>query len=390
MPPLNLLIKPVSGSCNMACRYCFYADIASNRSVGNMGFLKRETVDLLLREAFANTEPGGQVSFAFQGGEPTLAGLDLFEYFTRQAQAQKPKDVTVSYSIQTNGTLLDEHWIPLLKRYDFLVGISIDGYKELHNHYRVDAHGADTWKTVIRTFQRLQEAGIRANALCVVTGQCARHPDKVYGELKKSGARFLQFIPCLDPVEAGRGTMPFSLTPEGYGQFLCRLFDLWYADWEKGDYHSVRLFEDYIQILLGHRGSVTCATGGRCGAYFVVEGDGSVYPCDFFVFDRWKLGVIGENSLAEMANSPQAREFFRWGMEKPADCPACRWFRLCNGGCKNDWERNGMPRNHYCDALKMFFAHSETRLLRIARAEMQARQQQERQKQPGNRTGNSQ
>ena len=370
---IQFLIKPASSACNLRCRYCFYTDIAENRSVSNMGFLRQETVALLLQEAFANIEPGGTVCFAFQGGEPTLAGLPFFEHFTYQAALRKPAGVTVSYAIQTNGTRLDEQWIDFLKQNDFLVGISLDGYKELHDHYRVD-----TWKTVSQTFLRLQAAGVRTNVLCVVTGQCAKHPDKVYRELKKLGARFLQFIPCLDPIEEERGQRPFSLTPTAYGQFLCRLFDLWYADWEQGDYHSIRLFEDYINILLGCRGSVTCATGGHCGAYFVVEGDGSVYPCDFFVLDRWKLGVIGENTLIDMANSPKAREFFQWGREKPAECHTCRWFRLCNGGCKNDWARSGEPRNEYCPALKAFFAHAEQRLLHIARKELQARHRQGR------------
>lgn len=375
MKQIQFLIKPASSLCNLRCRYCFYADIANNRSISNMGMMKQETIDRLLEEAFAHIAPGGGIHFAFQGGEPALVGLSFYDYFTAQADIRKPSGIAVSYSIQTNGTLFDESWIPLLKKYDFLVGISIDGYKDLHNHYRVDAAGKDTWKTVSHTFQMLTRAGIRTNVLCVVTGPCAKHPDKVYRELKKLGAEFMQFIPCIDPIEEERGKMPFSLTPKAYGQFLCRLFDLWFEDWAKGDYHSIRLFDDYIHILLGCTDHVTCSTCGNCGAYFVVEGDGSVYPCDFFVLDKWKMGALGENTLIEMSNSQQARDFLQWGKEKPADCQRCRWFRLCNGGCKNDWERTGEPRNHFCEALKVFFAHAEQRLLLIAREERNARRQ---------------
>lgn len=373
MKYIQFLIKPASSACNLRCRYCFYADIAQNRSISNMGLMKQETVDILLQEAFANIAPGGSIHFAFQGGEPAIAGLAFYETFTQKVDQQKPADVTVTYSIQTNGTLLEETWIPLLKKYDFLVGVSLDGYKDLHNYYRVDVQERNTWKTVSQTFQMLTSAGIRTNALCVVTGQCAKHPDKAYRELKKLGAKFMQFIPCIDPIEETRGKMPFSLTPKAYGQFLCRLFDLWFEDWSDGNYHSIRLFDDYINILLGSSNNVTCATCGRCGAYFVVEGDGSVYPCDFFVLDSWKMGTLGQTSLLEMADGQQARDFLQWGSEKPTACQSCRWFRICNGGCKNDWERSGEPENHYCAALKTFFAHAEQRMLLIAREELRAR-----------------
>lgn len=373
MKELQFLIKPASSACNLRCRYCFYTDIAENRSVSNMGMMQPETVRRLLQEAFAQIEPGGSIHFAFQGGEPAAAGLQFFKDFSEQVSALKPKNVSISYSIQTNGTLLNAEWAAFLKRYDFLVGISIDGYKDLHNHYRVDAEGNGTWAKVARAFQLLNEAGVRTNALCVVTAQCAKHPDKVYRELKKLGVEYMQFIPCLDPIEEERGTMPFSLTPDAYGRFLCKLFDLWYDDWAKDSYHSIRLFDDYINLLLGDAGRSTCSTCGRCGAYFVVEGDGSVYPCDFFVLDQWKMGSIAENTLDELASSEQAKAFAQYGQEKPAECADCRWRPLCNGGCKNDWERSGPPHNHYCDALRAFFAYAEARLCVIARAELQAR-----------------
>lgn len=180
-----------------------------------MGMMQPETVDLLLKEACANIDPGGDIHFAFQGGEPTVAGLPFFRDFTKKVNALKPRSVHVSYSIQTNGTLIDGEWIAFLKQYDFLIGISIDGYKDLHNHYRVDAQGKATWKPVSQTLKALTQSGVRTNALCVVTAQCAKHPDKVYRELKKLGAEFMQFIPCLDPIEEERGSMPFSLTPQG-------------------------------------------------------------------------------------------------------------------------------------------------------------------------------
>lgn len=374
---LQFLIKPASSACNLRCRYCFYADIAQNRAVAHMGMMEPETVDALLREAFRCIDPDGAIHFAFQGGEPTLAGLAFFRDFSQKADRQRPRGVSLSYSIQTNGMAIDEQWIAYWKEYDFLVGISLDGYKDLHDHHRVDARGKPTWKKVSQAFKMLNAAGVRTNVLCVVTGPCARHPESVYRELKKLGAAYLQFIPCLDPLEKERGAMPFSLTPEAYGTFLCRLFDLWYQDWAKGDYHSIRFFDDHIHLLLGCPEQSACATCGRCGAYYVVEGDGSVYPCDFFVLDRWKMGTLGQTPLDEMARSEPAQAFLAWGQEKPAECAACRWRPLCNGGCKNDWERDGAAHNHYCKAYQTFFAHAEERLCIVARAEWQARRAME-------------
>lgn len=373
MKYLNFLIKPASSLCNLRCRYCFYADISRHRTEKSMGIMQPETVRLFLQQVFSQIEPGGNIHFAFQGGEPAVAGLSFFQDFTDQVASFHRKDVAVSYSIQTNGTLLDARWADFLKQHDFLVGISMDGYKDLHNHYRVDSEGNGTWNTVFRTFQMLKEAGVRTNVLCVVTGQCAKHPEKVYRELKKIGAEYMQFIPCLDPLDVSRGSMPYSLSPKAYGRFLCRLFDLWYEDWAQKNYHSIRLFDDYINIMLDGPSGTTCSTCGQCGNYFVVEGDGSVYPCDFFVLDQWKMGNIKEDDLAALAAGKQAAAFLQWGREKPAECAACRWRSLCNGGCKNDWERSGPPRNHYCEALRTFLAHAETRLRIIARAELQAR-----------------
>lgn len=376
MKAINFLIKPASSLCNLRCRYCFYEYEAAHRAQKSMGIMQPETVDLLLREAFGAVEPGGSVQFAFQGGEPTVAGLDYFRGFVRKARARRPAGVQVSYAIQTNGTLLDEAWAEFFRQENFLVGLSIDGFKELHNGYRTDAAGEGSWNRVCRAAQLLQKHRVAVNALCVVTAQCARSPEKAYNTLKKLGFAYIQFIACLDPIGVPRGSLPFSLTPEAYGKFLCRAFDLWYADWERGQYHSVRLFDDYVHLLLGD-GASTCATCGRCGSYFVVEGDGSVYPCDFFVLDRWRMGRLGEAPLAELARSQSALDFLRWGQQKPAECAGCRWGSLCNGGCKNDWvEQDGQPHNYFCAAFRALLDHAAPRLLRVARAEAQARRQQ--------------
>ena len=375
MRHISFLMKPASSLCNLRCRYCFYEDEAEHRAVKHMGVMTQETADALLSAAFAEIEPGGTVSFAFQGGEPTLAGLSFFRHFTGEARRLCPQRVRMDFSIQTNGMALDEQWAEFLRAEDFLVGLSIDGTKDLHELYRVDALGKGSWGRVTRALQLLQKAGVRVNALCVVTNQCARHPDQVWNSLRKLGLRFVQFIPCLDPLGEPRGQHSFSLQPETYGRFLCRCFDLWYRDWKRGDYCSVRLFEDHINLLLGEAPG-TCATCGRCGSYFVVEGDGGVYPCDFYVLDRWRLGSLPAQTLSELDGGAVRAAFLDWGTQKPTECADCRWRLLCNGGCKRDWvEAPDGPHNYYCEAFRALFAHAEPKMAEIARAEQLARRQ---------------
>lgn len=379
MRHVSFLIKPASSSCNLRCRYCFYEDESENRSLKNMGLMSRETAEILLQRAFAEIEPGGTLSFAFQGGEPTVAGLDFFRFFTQRARALRPERVQLAFSIQTNGTLLDEEWAAFFHKEDYLVGLSLDGFKDCHDLHRLDAAGKPTWNRVTRALAVLNRQRVKVNALCVVTARCARNPERAYRELKKLGFQYMQFIACLDPIGSARGQEPYSLTPELYGKFLCRLFDLWYRDWEAGQYHSVRLFDDYVHILLGD-GASTCAACGSCGGYFVVEGDGSVYPCDFYVLDAWRMGSLREQSLSELAGSENGRRFLRWGAQKPEECAACRWRGICNGGCKNDWvtDAAGNPHNYYCTAFQTLLDYAMPRLTTIARAELAARR--------GNRT----
>lgn len=374
MKHLNFLIKPASSLCNMRCRYCFYADEASLRSQSSAGMMTREGADLLIREAFANLDPQGEITFSFQGGEPTLAGLDFFRHFMGQVEALCPRGVRVHYALQTNGLLLDADWADFLARHQVLVGISLDGTKDIHDGARLDASGKGTWNRVTAALHLLQQRGVQVNLLCVVGRAAARSPQKIYRNLKKLGVRHLQFIACLDPMQDERGGQPWSLTPQAYGRFLCELFDVYYQDWKDGDYTSIRLFDDYVHLAMGLP-SGTCATSGSCGAYYVIEGDGSVYPCDFYALDEWKMGVIGQTPLAELAGCERARTFLQQGELKPDDCASCPWYRLCFGGCKRDWVRNGTRlENYLCPAFRTFFAYAVPRLSEMARAELQAMQ----------------
>lgn len=373
MKSVNLLIKPASSLCNLRCKYCFYEDEAKNRTLHSMGLMQEALAELLIRQAFQAVDSGGMVSFAFQGGEPTVAGLSFYRHFVAMVKQHRRPGVGIHYAIQTNGTLLDEDWARFFKEEGFLVGLSLDGFRDAHETHRVDADGAGTWKRVLTAKSLLEKYQVDYNALCVVTARCASHPEQAYKSLKNLGFRYIQFIACLDPIGRPRGKEPWSLTPEAYGKFLCRVFDRWYQDWRAGDYHSVRLFDDYIHILLGD-GASTCATCGKCGSYLVVEGDGSAYPCDFFVLDDWELGCLTENSIAEMSTGKKAEEFLRWGTVKPEECAVCAYGSICNGGCKNDWFRDETGvHNYYCSSFQTLLRHALPRMQEIAAAEIAAR-----------------
>ena len=378
MKYVNLLIKPASSLCNLRCKYCFYEDEAQNRAQHCMGIMKEDLAETLIRQVFAAVDPDGTVSFAFQGGEPTVAGLPYFRHFTETVRQYCPPKVRVSFAIQTNGTLLNKEWAKFLKNEGFLVGLSLDGFREAHEAHRIDSEGKGTWKRVLAAKALLDQYQVDYNALCVVTGLCARHPEKAYRNLKNLSFRYIQFIACLDPIGQRRGQEPWSLTPEAYGKFLCRLFDLWYQDWVARNYYSIRLFEDYIHILLGD-GASTCATCGKCGAYLVVEGDGSAYPCDFFVLDNWRIGNVTEIPVAQMVTSERATAFLNWGRIKPLECGDCPYSLICNGGCKNDWytDETG-PHNYFCGAFRTLLDYALPRLRQIAQAELAARRQYRR------------
>ena len=372
MKQLNFLIKPSSSLCNMQCRYCFYADISDKRMVKSYGLMSVETAECLISSAFSAIDPGGEITFAFQGGEPTLVGLSFYKTFIKLEKKHEKPGVTVHHMIQTNGYSINEDWAAFFFKHNFLVGLSIDGTRAIHNLYRIDSFGSGTWKNAANSLQLLQKNHVDVNLLCVVTKQCARNPQKVYHTLKKLGAGYLQFIPCLDPLDIPRGEDAFSLTPEAYSNFLCGLFDAWYLDWKVGQYTSIRLFDDYVHILM-RQPSSSCTTSVQCGHYLVVEGDGGLYPCDFYVLDNWFLGNIRDVDLAQIDQCKLVQDFLEESRHHPNDCKSCQWYFVCCGGCKRDWYmQNGIQKNYYCSSFQKFFAYYHSRLHEIVVAEFNA------------------
>lgn len=363
MPPINILIKPASSACNLACNYCFYRDVADNRSQAFEGMLSLSRMREVIEAGMEYAEY--LCSFAFQGGEPTLAGLDFYRQVVRLQQLYARPGVEIHNAIQTNGTLIDEEWAQFLGEHHFLVGLSLDGPAELHNQNRPDSQGKGSFQTVMRAVRLLQKYHVDFNILCVVTGRNARSIEKIYRFYRKQGFRWLQFIPCLEPLGQNRGIAQYHLSPSAYGDCLVRLFDLWYDDLKHGEYISIRHLDNWISILLGECPEA-CNMTGQCSVQFVIEGDGGVYPCDFYVLDEWRMGTVGKISFVDMQRGEVAKRFIDSSLHVPETCKTCRWYGLCRNGCRRD--RMVLPngvidQNYYCEAYRTFFSARESQLL---------------------------
>ena len=374
MPALSLLIKPASGNCNMRCRYCFYADELDNREIRSYGKMSVDTMHTIVEKAMEYGDY--ECTIAFQGGEPTLAGLDFYRDLVAYVTAhEKPKKLKIHYALQTNGYLINEEWAAFLGENHFLVGVSLDGIKEIHDRYRLDAAGKGTYQRVISAIRLLEKHQVEYNILTVVTAATARNGQKIYNYFKKNHFGYQQYIECLDPIGEEPGQHEYSLTPEKYGEFLKSMFDAWYLDMRSGTYVYNRYFENLMMIMAGQQPE-SCNMRGVCGKQWVFEADGSVYPCDFYALDQWRLGNIQENSFEEMDEKRDGLGFIQWSMRQQEDCQKCRWFGLCRNGCRRNREpvtAEHTNRNYFCKSYQMFFEYAYPRLEAIYQLYMAGR-----------------
>ena len=366
MPPISLLIKPASGSCNMRCKYCFYADETEHRSVALMGRMSTQLMHTIVDRAFAYAD--GDCTFSFQGGEPTLVGLSFFQDLSDYVeQHPNPKRIRTHYSIQTNGYALDDDWCRWLAEKKVLVGISLDGPKEIHDRYRVDHVGNGTFHRVIASIRLMEKYGVDYNILTVVSAANARRAQQVYSFFKKQNFRYQQYIECLDPIGEVQGGHEYSLTPQQYEIFLKNMFDVWYRDMMAGRYVYNRYFENLMMILT-RQAPESCNLRGECLPQWVIEADGSVYPCDFYALDDWKLGNILSDSFEMMEEVRYQSGFIQCSQCLPEECRACRWLLLCRNGCRRNREPVTMEntnRNYFCQSYQKFLEYAYPRLVEV-------------------------
>lgn len=358
-PLTSVLIKPSGPDCNLNCTYCFYLEKSVLFQQTKTHRMSPEVQEETIRQVMQQS--GDNVSLAWQGGEPTLMGLEFYERAI-QLEMKYGHGQMVGNGLQTNGLLLNRDWAKFLKKYDWLVGISLDGPAFIHDHFRFDQAGKGTHRRVEDNAKMLLDEGVAANAMCCVTSHSVKYPEELYQYYKSLGLTFMQFIPIVetdknDPSKAA----DFSVSAEDYGSFLNKLFDLWLADFKDGQpTTSVRHFESVFYSYVGLQ-APECTMMKECGPYVVIEHNGNIYSCDFFVEPKWKLGNVMTDRLINMLNSKKQTIFGQAKAQLPRECRQCSWLTKCYGGCTKDRIKD--PQDHrkprFCTSYKMFFKHAD-------------------------------
>jgi uncharacterized protein len=397
----HAMIKPTGAICNLDCTYCYYLHKEDLLGSPSKFRISDEILEAHIKQ-YIEGQDGDEVVFSWQGGEPTLLGLGFFEKVVQLEHKYKTPHQRIENDLQTNGTLLNDDWGAFLKKHNFLVGLSIDGPKDLHDHYRVAKDGRPTFDKVFAAAQMLHRQRVPFNALCVVNFMNAKKPLDVYRFLKNEiQARKIQFIPCVEPkvfrnvapqmwdpgslpvqnsAEAHPGqpdsvVTDWSVDPDDWGYFLCKVWD----DWYRRDIGRVFInqFENAVAVWLG-KASQMCVYHQFCGKGVALEHDGSLYSCDHYVYPEYKLGNIRETSSSRMAFSQPQQEFgFNKFHSLPSQCRDCKYLFACNGECpKNRLIRThaGEPGlNYLCSGLQKFWHHIDRDVQeickRIARGE---------------------
>ncbi|WP_068505500.1 anaerobic sulfatase maturase [Paenibacillus kribbensis] len=368
-PPVSIMWKTVSEDCNLACDYCYYSTCG-----GKPGKTIRRIADPLLRKVIREVMQGtrGSASFAWQGGEPLLAGREFFErVVSYQASLARPNTV-ISNSIQTNGTLINAEWARFFRIYSFLIGVSLDGPQAIHDKRRVTASGTGSYNQVMRGIEELRKADVDFNILTVIHEGNVREAPVLMAWLEEQELRHVQFIPCMD-FRSQQADAPgnYLITPEEYGTFLCEAFDRWYRD--GNPVLSVRLFDNWLMKLVGLEPEC-CVQSSSCGGTLVLEQNGDVYPCDFYLDDRYCLGNASQDSLAECLHHPVYQAFAEQKGKLSPECKQCKFLSYCQGGCPRNrtshTEGNMQPgqgRDYFCQSYYKLYAYGEERMLRLAR-----------------------
>jgi uncharacterized protein len=359
----HVMAKPVGAICNLACEYCFYLP-KEHLYEGSKFRMMDEVQEAFIRQ-YIEAQEVPHVTVAWQGGEPTLMGLDFFRRSVKLVDIHKRPDMTVEHTIQTNGTTLDDEWCKFLKDNGFLVGLSVDGPKELHDVYRVDPQGRGTHDRVMKGLRHLQEHGVEFNILATIHAANAGHPLDVYRFFRDEvGAQFIQFIPIVERVnetgfQEGNEVSDRSVTAEQFGKFYGAVFD----EWVRNDVGNVfvQMFDVTLASWVGRQGAI-CALAPTCGNGLALEHNGDLYSCDHYVEPGHLLGNIMDTPMAELFDTEKQESFGRAKLDQlPSECGECEVRFACHGGCPKNRlvvdDDGGPELNHLCEGYKAFFNH---------------------------------
>ena len=381
----NLMLKPAGSLCNLDCAYCYYLDKAEIYG-GREPRMSLEDLERFVR-SYITACGLDEVTFNWHGGEPLVMGLDFYKKAVEFQQKYKG-DKVIRNTLQTNATLVTPEWADFFARNRFLLGVSVDGTPEVHDRYRRDRGGAPTSSRVIEGLKKLHSAGVEYNIMATINSASEGKGLEVYQFLKGLGSAFIQFSPVVehviwpikngkpdrhlrphivDPGTEGAALAPWSVSPVGFGRFMCDIFDYWVK-------HDVgRIFVNFFDCTLANWCGVqpgTCSFAETCGGNAVVEHNGDVYVCDHFVYPKYLIGNIFRDTLEGMMNSP---EQVRFGIDKrnslPRKCLRCECWPLCHGGCPkhrfNTTDGGQTGLNALCEGYRMFFNRSAGAMQRM-------------------------
>ena len=360
LAPFHVLVKPIGPLCNLDCEYCYYLD----KSDMFKGSKFRITDDLLEKhiKGYIESQPTGspEVVFAWQGGEPTLLGVDFFRRVIELQQKYQKTGLQITNTLQTNGTKLDDEWCEFLKQNKFLVGISVDGSERLHDRYRKTRNGRGSFQLVKRGLDNLIKHQVEFNVLTAVQRDNGDHPLEVYRALKQLGAQHIQFIPIVERLNDGT-VSDRSILPEQYGKFINSIFDDWLAT-DIGRIY-IQQFESALCTVVDRRTTI-CVHAKQCGRCLALEHNGDVFACDHFVFDDFRIGNIEQQTYAEIVDGERQVDFGQSKQKQLTNrCKRCEVQHFCNGGCPAqhfvNLRNEKYPHNYLCEGYKTFFKYTQ-------------------------------
>ena len=360
--PFSLLIKPASADCNLNCSYCFYkskSDLYPDSPVHRMSYA---TLEHVIGSYMSTIQP--QYGFSWQGGEPLLMGLDFFEKVTELQMRLGRPGASVANAVQTNGMLVNDPLARHFKKFNFLLGVSLDGPAEMHDRYRLTPNGNSTHAKVLEGLHTLQRHGVKTNVLTLVNSFNARRPQELYQYLVGNRIQHHQYIPCVEYDKNGC-LEPYGLPAGLWGDFLCGIFDLWYP----GDVGriSVRYFDSLLYFLVTGMYN-SCHMDRTCGSYLVVEYNGDVYPCDFFVAPQHKIGNAVSDNWTDLTSHTGFLEFCSSKARCDPQCRGCAFLDVCSADCLKFRPSGvtGTSRSLLCEGYKQFFEHALNKLKVLA------------------------
>lgn len=317
---LNLMIKPAS-ACNLKCKYCFYNKVKPVTESMSMDY---DVMEKIIEKSFEITNDFSVINFNFQGGEPLLAGKNYFKEFINKVNQLKERRI-VNYTVQTNGILIDYDWVKFFKANNFLVGLSIDGFKENNDIYRIDKNNSGTHQRILESYELLKTNEIDTNILTVLTRNLINYPQHLYEFYKSNEMDYVQLIPCLD-----FGYLDYeSLDLDKLSEFYRKLFKIYINDENPV---NIDFFQN-IGIILSRKIPYKCGMKGFCETQLIIDSKGQFYPCDFYTEEKYKLGDISTDSLEEIINS-NINDIFRSEKMDDSLCKRCRFSIICKGMCK--------------------------------------------------------